>query len=134
MIQASQPTTDSNGAGMKTILVAEDNDSNYLLLSNILRRSYNLVRAVNGEEAVKLCLGGPRPDLILMDIKMPIMDGLEATRKIRETDKEVYIIALTAHAFEEDRKKALEAGCNGFMTKPIDVMGLRSTLKDIIGV
>ena len=109
---------------MKKILVAEDTDSNFLLLSIILRKEYNVVRAVNGEEAIKM-YKEENPDMILMDIKMPIMDGLTATMEIRKIDKNIPIIALTANAYDSDREKAYEAGCNNYMAKPIMTNKLR---------
>lgn len=112
----------------KCILIAEDNESNYFLVSSILKNDYLLERAVNGEEAVRMCRT-LSPDLILMDIRMPEMDGLEATREIRKIDKEVPIIALTANAFDEDREKALKAGCNDYLSKPIPGEKLKETLK-----
>ena len=113
---------------MKTILVAEDTDSNYLLLNIILRKKYNLVRAINGKQAVEMYQES-KPDLILMDMKMPVMDGLEATREIRKMDSEIVIIALTANAFDSDRQKSLDAGCNDYMSKPVAPNELRSKLK-----
>ena len=86
----------------RTILVAEDTDSNFALVSIILRKEYLLLRAVNGIEAVKLH-AKVNPDLILMDIQMPELNGLDATRLIREADKKVPIIAITAFAFESDK-------------------------------
>jgi len=104
---------------MKTILVAEDNDGNYILMTYILKKNYNIVRAVNGQEAVdKIAEGGI--DMILMDIKMPIMDGLEATKIIRKDHPDLPIIALTANAYESDRESAFEAGCNDFIAKPVN--------------
>lgn len=100
------------------ILVAEDTDSNYLLIATLLRKNYTVEWAHNGIEAVEMCKH-LKPDLILMDMRMPQMDGLEATKAIREFDKETPILALTAFAFENDREKAIKAGCNGFITKPI---------------
>ncbi|WP_106830565.1 response regulator [Parabacteroides pacaensis] len=111
-----------------TILVAEDNDSNYLLVSRILEKTYHLVRAVNGKEAMALH-AEKHPDLILMDVKMPEMDGLTATRLIREKDKQTPIIALTAHAFEENKDEALRAGCNDFLTKPIYIPQLKKLIE-----
>lgn len=113
--------------GMVTILIAEDIDSNYILLYSILHNNYNLVRAHNGAEAVELSRLH-NPSIILMDIKMPEMDGLEATKKIREYDTDVPIIALTAFAFDTDRQKALQAGCNDFLSKPISVSLLKELL------
>lgn len=103
---------------MKNILVAEDNNSNYILMTYILKNQYTFVRAENGKEAVDLVNQGGI-DLVLMDIKMPIMDGLEATRQIRVQHPDIPIIALTANAFDGDRTAALEAGCNDFMAKPV---------------
>lgn len=103
---------------MKRILVAEDNDSNYILMTYILKRDYEFVRAVNGQEAVDLADGG-NIDLVLMDVKMPMMDGLEATRIIKERHPQLPVIALTANAFDSDRQLALDAGCDDFLAKPI---------------
>ena len=90
---------------MKKILVAEDTESNFLLLSIILRRDYEILRAYNGEEAVEI-FRVDQPDLIRMDIKMPVMDGLEATKNIRTFNKDIVIVALTANAYDSDREKA----------------------------
>lgn len=103
---------------MKRILVAEDTESNFLLLSIILRKEYKVFRARNGQEAVEI-YAAEHPDLILMDIKMPLMDGLTATGIIRKNNKTVPIIALTANAYDSDRDKAFEAGCDNYMAKPI---------------
>lgn len=110
------------------ILIAEDTDSNYLLLSAILRGSYMLNRAYNGAEAIEMCRQ-LKPDLVLMDIKMPVMDGIEATKRIREFNKEIPIVAVTAFAFENDKEKVLQAGCNGFITKPISAAPLQEELR-----
>lgn len=118
-------------ARQRTLLVAEDNDSNYLLLSSILKKEYRLVRALDGGQAVELH-AGIAPDLILMDIRMPKMDGLEATRRIRETDARTPIVALTANAFDEDRSKATDAGCNAYITKPVNVGALLALLKQLL--
>ncbi len=99
------------------ILLAEDNDSNYLLVKNILK-GFNLCRVCNGIEAVQCVLEGTF-DFVIMDMNMPIMGGLEATRKIREFNINIPIVALTANAFDSDRVSALEAGCNAFLTKPV---------------
>lgn len=99
------------------ILVAEDNDSNYSLVRHILK-DYDLTRADNGVEAVDKIRNG-KFSLVLMDMKMPVMGGLEATRKIREFDTKIPIIALTANAFDADRASALDAGCNAFLAKPL---------------
>lgn len=110
------------------VLIAEDNDSNFSLVQHILFK-YNLTRVKNGVEALEK-LHNEQYDIILMDMKMPIMGGLEAVRKIREFDTKVPIIALTAYAFDSDRTSAMEAGCNAFLTKPLNksqLLGLFST-------
>lgn len=101
-----------------TILIAEDLESNFILLKIILSRHYNILWAKNGIEAVSI-FKEQKPDLVLMDIKMPLMDGLEATKAIREESPHVPIIAQTANAFESDHIQAIEAGCNDVITKPI---------------
>lgn len=116
---------------MQTILIAEDVDSNFLLLKTLIGNNYNLLWAKDGNEAVAL-FKKHQPDLILMDIKMPRMDGLEATRLIRSYSREVPVIALTAFAFESDREKALESGCNDFLTKPVSQSALEKALDKYI--
>ena len=115
----------------KTVLVAEDVDSNFLLLKSLIGNRCSLLWAKDGDEAVNM-FKESHPDLILMDIKMPRMDGLEATRLIRTYSSGVPIIALTAFAFESDREKALEAGCNAFLTKPISLNALEQVLEKYI--
>lgn len=100
------------------VLVAEDLDSNFMLVDIILSKRYEVLRAVNGLEALKL-KEQFRPDIILMDIKMPVMDGLTATKEIRNMSDDVPVIALTANAFESDHLEAIEAGCNEVLTKPV---------------
>lgn len=117
---------------MKTILVAEDNDSNYLLMTYILKKYYQVQRAKNGKEAVERVDQGDI-DLVLMDIKMPVMDGLEATAKIKEQWPDLPIIALTANAFESDRQLAFDAGCVDFLTKPISSQLCLSTIAKFVG-
>ena len=99
------------------ILVAEDNDSNFLLVRSILK-DYDLLRVTNGVEAVEEIRNG-KFDFVLMDLKMPVMDGLVATRKIREFNSDIPIVALTANAFDADRASAMDAGCNAFLPKPV---------------
>ena len=103
---------------MKRILIAEDNDSNFILMTYILKKYYQYDRAKNGQEAVEL-VEKNNYDIILMDIKMPIMDGMEAPRQIKEKHPDLPIIALTANAFDSDRQLAFEAGCDEFLPKPI---------------
>ncbi|MCI6118775.1 MAG: response regulator [Prevotella sp.] len=104
---------------MKKILIAEDNDSNYILMSYLLKKHYEISRAVNGRDAVEKVEEGAY-DLVLMDIKMPEMDGLEATSIIKSKFPSLPIIALTANAFSSDREKAFEAGCSDFLSKPVN--------------
>ena len=112
----------------KTILIAEDISSNYLLLSVMLCKHYNLLHAMNGQQAVEMAKNY-RIDLLLMDMKMPVMDGLTATVEIRKFNKELPIVALTAHAFDSDKAAALEAGCNDYLAKPVDKARLMSVLR-----
>lgn len=116
------------GTEKATILIAEDTDSNFALLNAILGRKYHLVRARDGMEAVTM-YDEVNPDLILMDIKMPNLDGLEATRIIRQLSAEVPIIAQSAYAYEHDRNAAEEAGCNDFISKPIAQEKLKEKIK-----
>lgn len=105
-----------------TILVAEDDDVSYRFLTELLKSDkVQILRASNGFEAVQLVREHPNLSLVLMDIKMPEMDGLEATRRIRSFNVEVPIVAQTAYALEGDRELALDIGCNEYITKPIDI-------------
>ena len=107
---------------MPKLLLVEDNEMNRDMLSRRLeRKGFEVVFALDGQAAVELA-GSERPDLILMDMSLPVMDGWEATRQIKLKDdiKHIPIIALTAHAMSGDREKALEAGCEEYDTKPVD--------------
>ncbi len=119
-------------SNMKTVLVAEDEESNFELVRIVLQKRYRLLRAHNGIEAVTMN-EDERPDLILMDIRMPEMDGLDATRIIKEVDHDTPIIALSAYAFEENIREAKEAGCDAFMAKPFRVEDLIEIIKKYIG-
>ena len=116
---------------MKKILVAEDNDSNFILMSYILKKYFQFDRAKNGQEAVEKVEGNDY-DIVLMDIKMPVMDGLEATKKIKEKHPDLPVIALTANAFDSDRQAALEAGCTDFLSKPINAAHCLETIQKYI--
>ena len=109
-------------ANKKTILVAEDEDSNYELVKIVLQKRYRLLRAHNGIEAVTIN-EEEKPDLILMDIRMPEMNGLDATRIIKEVC-DTPVVALSAYAFEENIREAKAAGCDAFMAKPFRVEDL----------
>lgn len=107
---------------MKRILVIEDNETNIYLIGFILKKNrHEVIEARSGEEGVELAIK-EKPDLILMDIQLPGIDGLEATRRIRESEaeEEVPIIALTSYAMTGDRDKSLAAGCTGYIEKPIN--------------
>ena len=113
---------------MPVVLVAEDTDSNFLLVSLILKKGYEVLRAHNGAEAVRMCREFA-PDVVLMDMKMPVMDGLEATRQIREAGSSVPIIAVTAYAYDSDRAKALDVGCDDYIAKPLTGDVLKKKLR-----
>ncbi|NOU15996.1 MAG: response regulator [Bacteroidales bacterium] len=115
----------------KTILIAEDEDSNFMLLEEMLScLNINIIRAINGIEAVNSCKLNNHIDIILMDIKMPIMDGYEATKQIKKIKPNLPIIAQTAYSTEVDRNKALASGCSDFISKPIKKNLLISKIKD----
>ena len=116
---------------MKKLLIAEDNDSNYILMTYILKNHYEFERARDGREAVDMAKKGGF-DLVLMDIKMPVMDGLEATSLIKEQCPELPVIALTANAFDEDVQRSLQTGLNAHLTKPIQPEVLFETLESLI--
>ncbi|MDR0428866.1 MAG: response regulator [Tannerellaceae bacterium] len=113
-----------------TLLIAEDNESNYILFSATLKE-YNLLYAHNGKEAIEL-YNQHFPDLILMDIKMPVMDGYTATAEIRKTDKQTPIIAVTAFAFSEDEQRILNSGFDGYVAKPIKTKELKDKITALL--
>ena len=114
------------------ILVAEDIDSNYLLIEALLRKDYRLLRAHDGNEAIDL-FNTQAPDLIFMDMKMPGMNGIDTVVMLRENGAQVPIIALTAFAYDDDRALALNVGCNDFLTKPVSPLELRRMVSKWIG-
>ncbi|MDF1575578.1 MAG: response regulator [Bacteroidales bacterium] len=119
--------------GRLKILIAEDDISSFLHLSVLTKDlTRELLHVTTGREAVKACRDHPDIDLVLMDIKMPDINGLEATSLIREFNPYVPIIAQTAYALTGDREKALEAGCNDYITKPIIVDELLDKLSLLI--
>ena len=104
------------------ILIVEDDEISYSFLTKTLQKiSYEVLHAITGVQAVEACRNNPDLDLVLMDIRMPKMDGNEATRQIRQFNTDVIIIAQTAYAFSDDREKAIEAGCNDYISKPINM-------------
>ena len=122
-----------NFAGKK-ILTAEDEETNYFYLETVLKRTgATLFRARNGDEAVQVCKDQPTIDLVLMDIKMPELNGLDATRLIREFNASLPIIAQTAYALVGERNKCLSAGCNDYISKPINRESLLKMITIFIG-
>ena len=107
------------GAVRRTILIVEDMDDNYLLYKIYLEKHYDLIRATNGEEAVSKYLEC-NPDIILMDIGMPVVDGYQATDAIRQLSSDIPIVAVTAFAYDEDRRKVMSRGFNGYLSKPLN--------------
>lgn len=120
----------SNGTVRRTILIAEDMDDNYLLYKIYLEKKYNLVRAVNGEEAIALFLEC-NPSIILMDIGMPVVDGYQATEAIRQLAPNIPIVAVTAFAYDEDKRKVMSRGFNGFLPKPLNKEALFDILRQM---
>lgn len=117
-----------------TILVAEDEDSSFMLMKMILlQNKFKVLRAANGLEAVDLCRTREDIDLVLMDIKMPKMDGLSAARIIKNEKPDMPIVAVTAYALKGNRENAMEAGCNDYLTKPVSIELLLETIHKLIG-
>ena len=131
-VRTLRVSTRGDEAKMKTVMVAEDEESNYELVRIVLQKRYRLLRAHNGIEAVTMN-EDEKPDLILMDIRMPEMDGLDATRIIKEVNHDTPVIALSAYAFEENIRQAKAAGCDDFMAKPFRVEDLIEIVKKYIG-
>ncbi|WP_390180473.1 response regulator [Odoribacter splanchnicus] len=111
--------------------MAEDTESNFYLISTLLKKDYTILRARTGLEAVNLYRLN-HPELILMDMRMPEMNGWEATHIIREQDPQIPIVALTAFAFDSDKSKTLEAGCNACLSKPIASLLLKQTIRELL--
>ena len=111
---------------MPRILLVEDNEMNRDMLSRrLVRNGYEVSVAIDGQQGVDMALS-ERPDLILMDMSLPVIDGWEATRRVRANDvtRQIPVIALTAHAMAGDREKAIEAGCDDYDTKPVEITRL----------
>ena len=120
---------------MAKILLVEDNELNRDMLSRRLKRKdYEVVIAVDGQEGVDMA-SSEAPDLILMDMSLPVISGWEATQAIKANDatKNIPLIALTAHAMAGDREKALEAGCDEYDTKPVDFPRLLGKIQALLG-
>lgn len=120
---------------MPKILLVEDNEMNRDMLSRrLVRRGYEVIIAVDGQQGVDLA-GTVAPNVILMDMSLPVIDGWEATRRIKANDatKQIPVIALTAHAMAGDREQALAAGCDDYDTKPIDLARLLPKIEKYAG-
>jgi CheY-like chemotaxis protein len=120
---------------MAKILLVEDNEMNRDMLSRRLeRKGYQVLIAVDGQQAIDLA-AAEKPDLILMDMSLPVVDGWEATRRLKADaqTKPIPIIALTAHAMAEDERKAREAGCDDYDTKPVELPRLLTKIEALLG-
>lgn len=111
---------------MPKVLLVEDNEMNRDMLSRrLVRNGYEVVNAIDGQQGVDMA-SSERPDIILMDMSLPVIDGWEATRQIKasESTRNIPVIALTAHAMAGDREKAMEMGCDDYDTKPVEITRL----------
>jgi hypothetical protein len=128
-LQAGKKTERSAIKHMK-ILVSEDDDVNFHFINLLLKRAgHTVLHAGTGTEAIEICRITPDIDLVLMDIRLPDINGYEATRQIRKFNADIPIIALTAFAFESDREKALQSGCNDYLSKPVKKEELFNTMR-----
>ena len=123
---------DSESVRHKKILVVEDIESNFAQLNILLKKEYTILWVRNGQEAINSFIR-EKPDLILMDIRMPVMDGIQATEKIRTISLSVPIIAVTAYAFYTEQQQAIQAGCNAVISKPYSLEKLKETIETYIG-
>jgi two-component system, cell cycle response regulator DivK len=122
------------GKGFKKILVVDDNnDSRELVVKVLKNQGYEMIEAIDGEDALEKAVS-EKPDLILMDISIPKINGYEVTKRLKSLDevKKIPVVALTAHAMRGDRAKALEAGCEGYISKPINVRELPAQIKSYL--
>jgi two-component system, cell cycle response regulator DivK len=120
---------------MAKVLLVEDNEMNRDMLSRrLIRRGFQVVFAMDGQQGVDLARS-ERPDIILMDMSLPVIDGWEATRRVKADDltRSVPVIGLTAHAMSGDREKAIEAGCDDYDTKPVELDRLIGKIERLIG-
>ncbi len=118
----------------KKILVVEDNEDNReIFVFRLQQLGFKVLVAANGKEAIETA-SRTKPDLIFMDLRMPVMDGWEATKALRQTEwgKDLPVVAVTAHALEEDKRKALNAGCNDFISKPVDYALIRDAIQKLV--
>ena len=120
---------------MKILYVEDNPDNVYMLNRRLKKKGFEVLVAEDGQQGVEMALS-ELPDLILMDLSLPIMDGWEATKNIKanEKGKNIPIIALSAHAMEEHKKSAMEAGCNDYDTKPVDLKRLMSKISQLLKI
>ena len=120
---------------MKILYVEDNPDNVYMLTRRLKKKGFEVLGAEDGQQGVEMALS-ELPDLILMDLSLPIMDGWEATKNIKanEKGKNIPIIALSAHAMEEHKKSAMEAGCNDYDTKPVDLKRLMSKISQLLKI
>ena len=117
----------------KTILIAEDEKINYLFLKAVFEKSgARILWARNGQEAIDICQDHQGVDLVLMDLKMPVVDGNEATRQIKGFNPAIRVIAQTSFSYKNDRDEAQAAGCDGFLSKPVKPMNLLATVEKFL--
>lgn len=119
---------------MPRILLVEDNEMNRDMLSRrLIRRGYDVILAQDGKEALDAAVA-QKPDLILMDMSLPVLDGWEATRRLKEdlTTAHIPVVALTAHALSNDRERATRAGCDAYETKPVELSRLLETIEKLL--
>ena len=134
MSKTDRSSRNREGAPMPRLLVVEDNEMNRDMLSRrLIRKKYDVLVAVDGRESVEVARS-EAPDLILMDMSLPVMDGWEAARQLRANPetRAIPIIALTAHAMSGDREKALDAGCDDYDTKPIELPRLLGKIEALL--
>lgn len=125
-------TTDYNWEG-KVLLVAEDEDFNFIFLEEILLDTKaKIIRAHDGQEAIQIIESNPDVNLVLMDMQMPIMNGYDATRNIKQLKKELPVIAQTAYHYGEAYEEIIAAGCDDFVSKPIDIAGLKELINKFL--
>ncbi len=121
--------TDKSNNSVPVVLIAEDDDFNFFYLRTILKNYFELIHAKDGGQALDLFNSNPGIKLILMDIKMPVLNGIEVTQKIRESNKDIPIIAITAFAQKGDYESCILAGCNDYVSKPIQREMLYDAIK-----
>jgi CheY-like chemotaxis protein len=122
--------------GIASILIAEDDETNFLYLKTLLLQETHatIIHALNGREAIELFKANPDINIILMDIKMPEIDGLEATRLIKKINKDIPVIAITAYAMSGDEERVMAAGCDGYLSKPLTRRSLLDKIAEFINI